>query len=120
MQARSHARRLPGQHDALRHQRECNSGVLGRIRHPGGPGLEPSLSGLERFDLDKQPLNNAVLVNYLIYFHDLDNFAALDRMNHGDLKATIKQIISIAKAHLDDPFYAIWEVARAVPASPGS
>ena len=82
--------------------------------------LEPSLSGLERFDLDKQPLNNAVLVNYLIYFHDLDNFAALDRMNHGDLHATIKQIISIAKAHPDDPFYAIWEVARAVPASPGS
>src|SRR5260370_37224695 len=37
--------------------------------------LEPSLSGLERFDLDKQPLNNAVLLNYLIYFHDLDNFA---------------------------------------------
>ena len=68
--------------------------------------LAPTLSGLERFDLDKQPLNNAVLVNYLIYFHQLDNFAALDRMNHGDLRATIAQIISIAKAHPDDPFYA--------------
>jgi predicted aminopeptidase len=72
--------------------------------------LAPSLSGLERFDLDKQPLNNAVLVNYLIYFHQLDNFAALDRMNHGDLRATIKQIISIAKAHPGDPFYAISQV----------
>ena len=72
--------------------------------------LAPSLSGLERFDLDKQPLNNAVLVNYLIYFHQLDNFAALDRMNHGDLRATIAQIISIAKAHPDDPFYAISQV----------
>jgi len=78
--------------------------------------LAPSLSGLERFDLDKQPLNNAVLVNYLIYFHDLDNFAALDRMNRGDLRATIAQIISIAKAHPDDPFYAIWEATRAAPA----
>ena len=78
--------------------------------------LAPSLSGLERFDLDKQPLNNAVLVNYLIYFHDLDNFAALNRMNHGDLRATIAQIISIAKAHTDDPFYAIWEATRAAPA----
>jgi len=78
--------------------------------------LEPSLSGLERFDLDKQPLNNAVLVNYMIYFHQLDNFAALDRMNHGDLQATIAQIISIAKAHPDDPFYAIWETSRAAPA----
>ncbi len=77
--------------------------------------LVPTLSGLERFDLDKQPLNNAVLVNYLIYFHDLDNFAALDRMNHGDLKSTIAQIISIAKAHPDDPFYAIWEATRAAP-----
>jgi predicted aminopeptidase len=78
--------------------------------------LAPRLSGLERFDLDKQPLNNAVLVNYLIYFHDLDNFAALDRMNRGDLRTTIAQIISIAKAHPDDPFYAIWETTRAAPA----
>ena len=77
--------------------------------------LEPSLSGLERFDLDKLPLNNAVLVNYLIYFHQLDTFAALDRINHGDLRATIAQIISIAKAHTGDPFYAIWEAARAAP-----
>ena len=77
--------------------------------------LEPSLSGLERFDLDKQPLNNAVFVNYLIYFHQLDNFAALQRMNRGDLRATIAQIISIAKAHPDDPFYAISQVVRAAP-----
>jgi predicted aminopeptidase len=77
--------------------------------------LAPTLSGLERFDLDKQPLNNAVLVNYLIYFHDLDNFAALQRMNHGDLHPTIQQIISIAKTHPDDPFYAIWEATRAAP-----
>ena len=80
--------------------------------------LEPSLSGLERFDLDKQPLNNAVLVNYLIYFHQLDNFAALQRMNHGDMKATIAQIISIAKAHPDDPFYAISQAVRSAPAAP--
>jgi len=80
--------------------------------------LAPSLSGLERFDLDKQPLNNAVLVNYLIYFHELDNFAALHRMNHGDLRATIAQIISIAKAHPEDPFYAIWETTRSAPPIP--
>jgi predicted aminopeptidase len=83
--------------------------------------LAPSLSGLERFDLDKQPLNNAVLVNYLIYFHELDNFAALHRMNHGDMRATIAQIISIAKAHPEDPFYAISQVVRdAPPLPPGS
>ena len=79
--------------------------------------LEPSLSGLERFDLDKQPLNNAVLVNYMIYFHNLNNFATLQQMNHGDLRATIEQIISIAKAHEEDPFYAISQVVRTAPAS---
>ena len=88
-------------------------GDQGRLR-----ALEPTLSGLERFDLDKQPLNNAVLINYLIYFHQLDNFAALERMNHGDLRATIAQIISIAKAHTDDPFYAIWQATRSAPPAP--
>ena len=77
--------------------------------------LKPTLSGLERFDLDKEPLNNAVLINYLIYFHELDNFAALERMNHGDLRATIARIIEIAKANTDDPFYAIWEATRDAP-----
>jgi len=77
--------------------------------------LAPTLSGLERFDLDKEPINNAVLINYLIYFHDLDNFAALERINHGDLRATIEQIIALAKAHPEDPFYAIWQVTRAAP-----
>jgi predicted aminopeptidase len=77
--------------------------------------LEPSLSGLERFDLDKQPINNAVLINYLIYFHDLNNFAALQRMNHGDLRTTIAQIISLAKAHPEDPFYAVWQATLSAP-----
>jgi predicted aminopeptidase len=77
--------------------------------------LAPSLNGLERFDLDKEPLNNAVLINYLIYFHDLDNFESLARLNHGDLKATIRQIIDLAKANPDDPFYALWEATRDAP-----
>ncbi|MHB8382499.1 MAG: aminopeptidase [Candidatus Binataceae bacterium] len=83
--------------------------------------LAPSLYGLERFDLDKQPLNNAVMVNYLIYFHDLDNFAALNRIDNGDLKKTIARIIEIAKANPDDPFYAIWQASlNAQPAAPQS
>lgn len=80
--------------------------------------LKPTLSGLERFDLDQQPLNNAVLINYLIYFHDLDNFAALERLHHGDVRATIADIIEIAKAHPDDPFYAIWEKTLDIPSAP--
>ncbi len=82
--------------------------------------LKPTLSGLERFDLDREKLNNAVLLNYLLYFHDLDNFAALQRINQGDLRRTIKQIIELAKSDPDDPFYAIWRATlKAPPATPG-
>lgn len=77
--------------------------------------LTPHLSGLDQFDLDKEPLNNAVMVNYLIYFHDFDNFMALERMNHGDTRAAIKQLIDIANAHPYDPFYALWQATRGAP-----
>jgi predicted aminopeptidase len=74
--------------------------------------LKPQLSGLERFDLDKEPLNNAVLIDYRLYFHDLDNFAALRRQYGGDLRKTIEAIIALAKAHPEDPFFAIWQATH--------
>ncbi len=74
--------------------------------------LAPCLSGLERFDLDKEPLNNAVLLNYLIYFHDLDDFEALYRADGGDLKRTIARMIELARGNPGDPFHAIWKAAR--------
>jgi predicted aminopeptidase len=77
--------------------------------------LKPSLSGLERFDLDKIKLNNAVLLNYLIYFHDLANFHTLDRIHHGDVAATISAIIDLAKSEPGDPFHAIWAATRTIP-----
>jgi predicted aminopeptidase len=79
--------------------------------------LKPTLSGLERFDLDREKLNNAVLLNYLLYFHDTENFAALERLNQGDTKRTIKQIIELAKSNQDDPFYAIWRTTLNPPSS---
>ena len=63
--------------------------------------LKPHLSGLERFDLDKEPINNAVLINYLIYFHDLDTFAKLDHIYGGNLHDTIKAIIALAESDPD-------------------
>lgn len=77
--------------------------------------LKPELSGLERFDLDKAPINNAVLINYLIYFHELGNFAALDRIYRGDLDATIKAMIALAESDRANPFYAIWLANRIGP-----
>jgi predicted aminopeptidase len=74
--------------------------------------LAPSLSGLERFDLDKEPFNNAVLLNYMIYFHNLWDFETLQRMNHGDLRATIREIIRLARSQPEDPFNAIWQATH--------
>ncbi len=79
--------------------------------------LKPTLSGLERFDLDREKLNNAVLLNYLLYFHDLDNFAALQHLNRDDTRRTILQIIDLAKSNPDDPFYAIWRATLTAPSS---
>jgi predicted aminopeptidase len=73
--------------------------------------LKPQLSGLSRFDLDQQPLNNAVFLSYRIYFHDLSDFAALENLHRGDTRATITTIISLAKSNPSDPFYGIWQAA---------
>ncbi len=82
--------------------------------------LKPTLTGLARFDLDSEKLNNAVLLNYLLYFHDLSNFAALQALNRDDLKRTIVRIIDLAKSNPDDPFYGIWRATlTSPPASPG-
>ena len=44
--------------------------------------------------------------------------AALERIEGGDLRATIVRIIELAKAHPNDPFYAIWDATRsATPAT---
>jgi predicted aminopeptidase len=77
--------------------------------------LKPHLSGLERFDLDKQPINNAVLINYLIYFHDLDSFTKLDHIYAGNLHDTIKAIIALAESDHDNPFEPIERATRVGP-----
>lgn len=80
--------------------------------------LKSQLSGLDRFDLDKVKLNNAVLINYQLYFHNLEDFAALDALHQCDLRATIAAIIDLAKANPDDPFEAIHKVVQSAPHQP--
>jgi len=80
--------------------------------------VKPSLKGLERFDLDRVQLNNAVLINYLIYFHRLENFAALERMHHHDTRATIQTIIDLSTSEPDDPFHAVWRTTLSAPPGP--
>ena len=80
--------------------------------------LKPELSGMERFDLDKVKLNNAVLINCQLYFHNLDDFAALDAIRQCDLRATIAAIISLAKGSPEDPFGAIRKAVESVHQRP--
>ena len=77
--------------------------------------LKRQLSGLERFDLDKVKLNNAVLINYQLYFHNLEDFAALDALHQCDLRATIEAIIELAKGDPDEPFEAIHKAVQSAP-----
>jgi predicted aminopeptidase len=77
--------------------------------------LKSHLSGLERFDLDKVKLNNAVLINYQLYFHNLEDFAALDALHECDLRATIEAIIDLARSDTDNPFEAIHKAAQSAP-----
>jgi predicted aminopeptidase len=69
--------------------------------------LKPTLSGLEQFDLDQHQPNNALMVNYLIYFHDLPSFEAIERQYRGDTRAAIQAIIAAARSEPGDPFHAI-------------
>ncbi len=54
---------------------------------------------MDRFDLDQEPLINAVLIDHRLYFHDLDSFPAIDRQYGGDLRKTIQAMIALAGAH---------------------
>jgi predicted aminopeptidase len=77
--------------------------------------LRPQLSGLDRFDLDKIKLNNAILINYQLYFHRLEDFAALDAMHECNLRETIASIINLAKSRPDDPFAALHLAVQSAP-----
>ncbi|MGH7863581.1 MAG: aminopeptidase [Candidatus Binataceae bacterium] len=77
--------------------------------------VAPSMRGMSLFDLGNVEINNAVLVSYLLYFEDLPNFAALERANRGDLRATVLQIIDLANSKPRHPFYALWEASLNAP-----
>ncbi|HEY2106494.1 MAG TPA: aminopeptidase [Candidatus Binataceae bacterium] len=80
--------------------------------------LKSHLSGVDRFDLDQVKLNNAVLINYQLYFHNLQDFAAIDALHQCDLRATIETIIDLAKGDPDNPFEAIHKAAQSAAHRP--
>ncbi len=58
-------------------------------------------------------LDNAALLARRIYLTDLDAFDAVFAASGGDLRASVAQIIALARAHPDDPFAALRQRANA-------
>jgi hypothetical protein len=57
-------------------------------------------------------LDNAALLARRIYGSGLDAFDLLWARNHYDLRATIRQIIAVARRDPKDPFGAVKSAAR--------
>lgn len=71
--------------------------------HEIGPQLRTiSLRALERTRFD-----NAMLMSRRVYLTDLDAFDAVLARNSGDLRRTIRDIITAAKSDKDNPFDAV-------------
>jgi len=71
--------------------------------------LGPQLRTISPRAMETLRLDNAALLARRIYLTDLDVFDALWAKEHGDLRATIQQIIALAKAKPKDPFGAVRE-----------
>ena len=56
-----------------------------------------------------------MLINYQLYFHNLEDFAALDALHECDLRATIEAIIDLARSDPDNPFEAIHKAVQSAP-----
>jgi predicted aminopeptidase len=68
----------------------------------------------------EEPLNNAVLLHYLIYGTDLDLFDAIYHARGDDLRAALAFIRAAARTAPDDPFGAVRRaVAAEAPAGSG-
>jgi predicted aminopeptidase len=83
--------------------------------------LGPQLRTIGPRYLERVRIDNAALLAHRIYDTDLDVFDQVWAREHGDLRATVKRIIELAKSRPKDPFGAMreWVVSGAGPDSPG-
>jgi predicted aminopeptidase len=74
-----------------------------------------SLPGRVRQNADfaSVSLNNAVMLQYLVYLQELALFERVYQQNGQDLRATLTQLIETAKEDEDDPFAAVRTLAGA-------
>jgi predicted aminopeptidase len=59
-----------------------------------------------------EPLNNAIVLQYLAYTDRLALFAQLQQDEGGDLRHTIGRVRALVRAHADDPFAAVDAAVR--------
>jgi predicted aminopeptidase len=91
--------------------------IYARARREAVDALGPQLHTIGPRTLERMRLDNAALMAQRIYATDLDLFDDVWMSKHQDLKATIAQIIEIAKSKPKDPFAALREWVAVHPTS---
>jgi predicted aminopeptidase len=74
--------------------------------------IAPRLRTISPLYAQRVALDNAALLARRVYGSGLDSFDALWATERYDLRATIRRIIALAKAHPKDPFGAVRDAAR--------
>ncbi|MFN8627124.1 MAG: aminopeptidase [Candidatus Binatia bacterium] len=108
----------------------------GRLRQAYDTGLQPAerqalfdaaqeafrqlgLQTGEYADFGTQPLNNAIILHYLLYADRLRLFDDIFRQRQGDLAATIARIVQAVRADGRDPFATLEQLRAASRAASG-
>jgi predicted aminopeptidase len=73
--------------------------------------LGPQLLTISIRALERVRLDNAVLMSRRVYLTGLDDFDAVLRQNHGDLRRTVQILIQMAKDSKGKPFEALRRLA---------
>lgn len=69
--------------------------------------IGPRLSTIAPSYAERVRLDNATVLAHRVYASGLDSFELLWARNNHDLRATIRQVIDVARAHPKDPFGAV-------------
>ncbi len=95
--------------------------LYARARRELVDDLGPRLRTIGPRALERTRLDNAALLARRLYATDLDLFDEVWVRMHGDLRAAVPQIISLARSRSDDPFGALRDwIARDSPAKPSA
>ena len=81
--------------------------------------IGPQLRTMSRRGLERVRLDNAALLARRVYLTELDLFDAIYARERGDLRATVRRVIQLAREDAKDPFGALRRWLAASDAGPG-